>query len=334
MDTLPGNHRPSSSVRPGEFDLIQRFFASATRARGDVALGIGDDAALVRVPEGHELVVAVDTLVAGVHFPDSTDPADVGYKAMAVNLSDLASMGAEPRWATLALTLPDVSVDWLAAFSRGLAEAAASGAVQLVGGDTTRGALTISVQLLGVVPEGQALRRGGAQAGDGIYVTGTLGDGGLGLQVLQRGLELPPRDRDFALDRLNRPRPRLAEGRALVGLASACIDISDGLLADLGHILESSGLGAELDVESLPLSDTLRGVLDRVGGWSLPLTAGDDYELCFTLPRRNEAAMRARFAAAGLRATRVGTAVAGEGVSCRLADGSVLALKHTGFRHF
>jgi thiamine-monophosphate kinase len=237
-----------------EFNLIERYFTRPAAAPDpDVILGIGDDAALVRVPTGMELAVATDTLVEGVHFPPQTAPETIGHKALAVNLSDMAAMGAEPRWATLALTLPQADEDWLTAFSSGFLALAAAEGVQLIGGDTTRGPLSITVQILGLLPSGSALRRSGACAGDLVYVTGTLGDAGLALRMLQHAHGSAAVAAPLA-QRLNQPQPRTQEGLALRGIASAAIDISDGLCADLGHILAASGVGAHINLAALPLS--------------------------------------------------------------------------------
>jgi thiamine-monophosphate kinase len=317
-----------------EFELIRRFFSAAAARRPDVVLGIGDDAALVQVPEGMELAITVDTLVEGVHFLKETDPESLGHKAMAVNLSDLAALGAEPAWATLALTLPTADPHWLDQFSRGLLGLAQRFGVQLVGGDTTRGPLAITIQALGLVPRDQALRRAGARPGDLVYVTGTLGDAGLALLALQEELRLPQRDKAYALDQLNRPEPRIEEAIALRGLANAAIDISDGLAADLGHILEASGVGATLQVERLPLSPVVRSVLDAVGGWALPLTAGDDYELCFTVPAARQAEVEHRFAGLKTGCTWIGMIERTRGLRCLLDDGTDIAPARGGYQHF
>ncbi len=266
----------------GEFELIRRYFADTRPGRGDTALGIGDDAALLRPPAGLELAVTTDTLLAGVHFLPGVDPATLGHKVLAVNLSDLAAMGAEPAWCLLALTLPAADEDWLRRFSGGFRDLARAHGVDLVGGDTTRGPLSITVQAIGLVPPGQALGRSGARPGDLIYVSGPLGSAGLGL-AMQQGTVLPLDPPTVAA--LETPQPRCALGRALRGLASACIDVSDGLAADLGHLLTASRVGARLLYEQVPLSDRVRRHIASGGDAALPLMAGDDYELCFTIPR-------------------------------------------------
>lgn len=322
-----------------EFDIIQRYFAGAGSSRDDVVLGIGDDAALLRVPPDRELAVAMDTLVDGVHFPYGTDPAAIGHKALAVNLSDLAAMGADPAWATLAITLPQPDTDWLEAFARGFSALAQRFGVQLVGGDLTRGPLTVTVQAHGLVPAGRALRRDGARPGDEIYVTGTLGDAGLALRLLQEDIAVPAMHRDFLVARLECPQPRVQAGMALQGLANAAIDLSDGLLADLGHILERSDLGATLWVDRLPRSTAFRETLeDRPGlevDWDLlPLAAGDDYELCFTVPPSGTAALQAALGGLDCGYLKVGVVEEEPGLRCLHDDGSPCVAGAAGYRHF
>lgn len=265
----------------GEFDLIARI-AARSRSRPDVLLGIGDDAALLASPPlGEALCVCVDTLNAGVHFPLETAPFDIGWKALAVNLSDLAAMGARPRWATLALSLPDSDPAFVDALIEGLLSLAAQHEVALVGGDTTRGPLSLSVQAIGSVAPARALRRDGARAGDALYVSGTLGDAAAGLALVQGRLAVAdPGSAASLRARLDRPTPRVALGLELAGVARAGIDVSDGLLADLGHVLEASGVGAVIDLDALPASLELRALLPRAEQrWPLQLAGGDDYEL-------------------------------------------------------
>jgi thiamine-monophosphate kinase len=315
---------------PGEFTLIDRIKARAA-TRGDVALGIGDDAALLRVPAGQLLAVSTDTLLAGRHFPDDTDAADLGWKALAVNLSDLAAMGAQPAWCTLALTLPHADAAWLDAFLDGFLELADAHGVALVGGDTTAGPLAITVTVHGFVPEGEALRRSGARVGDEVWVTGTLGDAAAGLQQWRaRGLQSAK-----LRHRLDRPTPRVEAGLALRGLARAAIDVSDGLAADLGHVLAASGVGAELELGRLPTSVPL---LEHFGNdaerWGLQLSGGDDYELCFTAPAANAFAIEQALAQCDVIATVVGRVVAGAGLSLRTPEGEAFDLPSAGFDHF
>jgi thiamine-monophosphate kinase len=320
-----------------EFRLIERIRELTAQPRDDVRLGIGDDAAVLAVPAGQELAVAIDTLVEGVHFPRGTAAADIGWKALAVNLSDLAAMGASPAWALLALTLPDADAAFVESFSEGFAKLAQSHRLALVGGDTTRGPLSISVAVHGFVPPGKALVRSGARVGDAVLVTGTLGDAAAGLHALQQPLrDDDPRAglREFLIERLNRPTPRLAAGAALRGQASACIDISDGLLADLGHVCAASGVGAEIDVALLPRSSALMALYDEAGAAQFALSGGDDYELCFTVPAQRLADVQADLSRLGCGATRIGRIVEGTGVRVRGADGEWLATDRTGWEHF
>ncbi|HSJ47451.1 MAG TPA: thiamine-phosphate kinase [Gammaproteobacteria bacterium] len=312
-----------------EFSIIDHYFRRSGAERPDVALGIGDDAALLRVPEGQELVVTVDTLVAGVHFPVDTPPVAIGHKALAVNLSDLAAMGATPAWITLALTLPTADNDWLDTFAEGLFALATTHDVQLVGGDTTHGPLSVTVQAMGLVPEGRALRRSGAREGDAILVTGYLGDAAL---ALQQGAAASTELRA----RLDTPQPRVAAGQALRELASSAIDISDGLLADLGHIVRASAVGAELWMDALPRSVVFRHALGREqpDWYGLPLTGGDDYELCVTLPPERVETARARLAELGLPLTEVGRIRAGQGIRCHHEDGREYQPTSRGYEHF
>ncbi len=263
-----------------EFPLIQRFFNQQRVKNPLTSLGIGDDCALLSVPDGYQLAITTDTMVENVHFFADADPEQLGHKLLAVNLSDLASMGAQPLSVTLALTLPKVNEEWLTAFSKGFLGLAEQYSVDLIGGDTTSGPLTLTVQALGLVPNGKGLRRSTAQPGDFIYMTGCLGDAGLGLKIKQGHVLL---NSETALARFNHPNPQVEAGLALLDIANACIDISDGLFSDLGHILEQSQVGASLDWESLPLSEGVKSYINETGDWALPLNAGDDYELCFTV---------------------------------------------------
>ncbi len=320
---------------PSEFELIRRYFTH--RARHAV-LGVGDDAALVNVRRGCELVVSTDMLLAGRHFLRDADPAQLGHKALAVNLSDLAAMGAFPRWATLALALPRADTRWLAAFSRGFMTLARRFDVDLIGGDTTRGPLNICVQIMGEVPRGTALLRSGARAGDDIWVSGVLGDAALALAALKRRIRLRPAELARCAAKLHRPQPRIALGLALRGVAHSAIDISDGLLADLEHILERSAVAAEIELVALPASSILRRYLDRVAACSALLAGGDDYELCFTASRQ----ARERIARIGQRArialTRIGRIHAPARGTPRLvvraADGTALRPVRGGYDHF
>ncbi|HEY8682878.1 MAG TPA: thiamine-phosphate kinase [Rhodanobacter sp.] len=320
-----------------EFDLIELIRRHTAQPRDDVRIDIGDDAAVLAIPAGQELAVAIDTLVDGVHFPLGTAAADIGWKALAVNLSDLAAMGASPAWALLALTLPSADATFVEGFAEGFAKLAQPHRLALVGGDTTRGPLCISVAVHGFVPPGQALTRAAARAGDAVLVTGTLGDAAAGLHALQH----PSRDddsradlRDFLIERLHRPTPRLAAGAALRGQASACIDVSDGLLADLGHICRASGVGAEIDAALLPRSSALMAWYDEASALQFALSGGDDYELCFTVPAQRLADVQSDLARIGCGATRIGRIVEGSGVRVRTADGASLGSERQGWEHF
>lgn len=271
-----------------EFSLIESYFERRRLGRDDVVLGIGDDAALLRPPMGMLIASAVDTLIEGVHFPHNTPAEAIGHKALAVNLSDLAAMGAKPAWATLSLSMPEPNETFLKSFSDGLFNLAEQFNVELVGGDTVRGPLVLTVQVNGFVPEEEGLLRSGARPGDLIYVSGTLGDAAAGLELIQAN-SVNSEEAQWLRDRLNRPTPRVALGLALRGLATSCIDISDGLCADLGHIMERSILGAEIDSNLLPFSTQLLSVKDEKSARQLALHDGDDYELCFTVPENKEA---------------------------------------------
>jgi len=265
-----------------EFEIIDYFFKQAYPAsQGNLTLGIGDDAAIINVPEDSELVISMDTLVAGVHFFETTSPSDIAYKSLAVNLSDMAAMGALPCWISLSLTLPDNDLDWIKKFSSSFNQLAIEHSLILIGGDLTKGPLSITVQIHGVVPKGKSLRRSGAKVGDSIYVTGSLGAAAYALKN-RIDSELFPSPTEKEVQRLNRPETRIKTGIELRQLASSCIDISDGLLADLGHILKASNAGAEVRLSKIPYSDSLQK-LDKAIAIELALTGGDDYELCFTI---------------------------------------------------
>lgn len=316
---------------PSEFDLIARFF---TRPAPGAVLGVGDDAALMRLSPGMELAVSTDMLVAGRHFLPDADPYQLGHKALAVNLSDLAAMGARPRWATLSLALPEADEAWLEAFSRGFFDLAQRHGVDLVGGDTTRGPLNLCVTILGEVPVGQALRRDGAQVGDDIWVSGNLGGAALGLRHLLGEATLASDEVSACLARLHAPVPRLDLGQALIGVAHAAIDISDGLMADLGHILEHSGKGAEIHIEQIPVHPVLVArKLDTLAQQCL-LAGGDDYELCFTAAPSQAQAVLAGGAQAGVSVTRVGRITEAAGLHILGADGRDMKLEMRGYDHF
>jgi len=316
---------------PSEFDLIARHF---TRPAPSAVLGVGDDCALLDPSPGMELAVSTDMLVAGNHFLPDADAESLGWKTLAVNLSDLAAMGAQPRWATLALALPAVDESWIAAFARGFFACADRFGVELIGGDTTRGPLTLCVTVFGEVPAGSALRRSGARAGDDIWISGTPGRAALGLAHLQGLCRLD--DPAPCLAALHRPQPRVALGIALRGLASAAIDVSDGLLADLGHLVAASGVAATLWFARLPSASPCRGAPGALARDCL-LGGGDDYELVFAAPQacRDAIARLATAAAEAAPLARIGTLAAGPpAVTVVAADGSVLDVARRGYDHF
>lgn len=316
-----------------EFDLIREYFAQQPVTRADVRIGIGDDAAVVRAPSGTDTVVTTDILTAGVHFFDDVDPAALGYKSLAVNLSDLAAMGAAPAWFLLDLMLPDVDTAWLRSFAGGLFELAQRHEVQLIGGDTSRGPLSIAITAIGLVPAGKGMRRSGARPGDVVYVTGTLGDAALALAQRRGECALAGADVAVIRDRLERPAPRIAEGLALRDLASSAIDISDGLIADLGHMLDAASVGARLNLTTIPLSETYRAHMPEIG-WDYALGGGDDYELCVTVPPAKVSSVDALAEASGFSLAAVGEIIAGRGIEIADALGRVYQPKRKGFQHF
>jgi thiamine-monophosphate kinase len=313
--------------------LIERFFRACGAQRGDVTLGIGDDAALLSFGAGNDLVAKTDTLVEGVHFPPRSPPASIGHRSLAVNLSDLAAMGARPSWALLALTLPRAEEAWLAEFAAGLGALAREHRVALVGGDTTRGPLTVTVQVLGSVPTGSALRRSGARPGDQLFVSGTPGDAAAGLAVEEGRLVAPPGARDYLRERFLLPTPRVALGERLRGFASACIDVSDGLLADAGKLAHASASGVELSYEQLPLSEALAATLGEERARLLALSGGDDYELCFAVSPAHVAQLQAELPPQDWSYQRIGelSETRGERV---LRGGTVMEFSHSGYQHF
>jgi thiamine-monophosphate kinase len=312
-----------------EFDLIRQYFYSSDLP-GDVTLGVGDDAALLNIPEGQQLVVTADTLNAGIHFPENTSAEDIGHKALAVNLSDLAAMGATPRWVTLALSLPESDESWVSGFARGFRYLAGKHNVSLVGGDTTRGPLSMTVQAMGWVNNGMALLRSTASVGDSIYVSGGIGDAGLALRYLTAQKPVS----DTLLHRLNRPEPRVALGQALIGIANACIDVSDGVVADLKHMLEGSAVGADLHLAQMPYSDEVQQWIAGGNDAALPLTWGDDYELLFTASPGHESAIQKLSSQLSLSITRIGEITEQQGLRIFTPEGEVTNVAGTGYDHF
>jgi thiamine-monophosphate kinase len=314
-----------------EFELIARHF---TRPAKTAALGVGDDCALVQAPTGLALAITTDMLVEGTHFLPGADAALLGHKTLAVNLSDLAAMGADPRWCTLALALPDVDEAWLEAFSRGFFALADQHGIELIGGDTTRGPRTLCVTAMGTLPKGYALRRDGAQPGDDLWLSGRTGEAALGLAHLQGRAALDDAHRDACLARLHAPEPRVALGRRLRGIATAAIDVSDGLAADTGHLCERSRVAADIDDAVVPRAPALAALADAGLARACVLAGGDDYELVFAAPpeARDAVARAAELARAPV--TRIGRMREGAGVTVRDAAGAPLALDRPGYDHF
>ncbi len=319
----------------GEFSLIDRYFNRVSSSRRDVETGIGDDCALLVVPERQTLAISTDTLVSGIHFLPNMAPADIACKALAVNISDLAAMGADPAWLTLALTLPNVDESWLAAFSDSLFEQLSYYDMQLIGGDTTKGPLAMTLGIHGFVPHGRALKRSGARPGDWIYVTGTPGDSAAGLAILQKRLQVEDKvHADWLVSRHLRPKPRILHGQALRDLASSAIDLSDGLISDLGHILKASGCGARLELDNLPLSDALKASTSMEQAQEWALAGGEDYELCFTVPEVNRGALDVAIGHLGIPWTCVGQmTVASDGLML-MQQGKPVQLELHGYDHF
>jgi len=319
-----------------EFDLIAKYF---TRATPGAVLGVGDDCALLAPTPGMQLAVSSDMLLEGRHFSPQDSPAGIGHKSLAVNLSDLAAMGATPRWATLSIALPEANDAWLTAFARGFFRMADTHGIELVGGDTTRGALTICITVIGEVPPGQALRRDGAQPGDDVWVSGVIGSAAMALAYRQGRLFMEQIDAARVLPALYLPTPRVELGIALRGIATSAIDISDGLLGDLGHILERSQagaalIGARLEFASLPTLPVVQACLHEAVARDCVLAGGDDYELCFTAPAVRHDAVQAAAGSAGVAVTRIGRITAEPGIAVIDADGQPLPIERTGYDHF
>lgn len=316
-----------------EFDLIQRFF-KRTYDRSDIEINNGDDCAVVAVPDDHRLVVTTDTLVEGVHFPRGTAPQDIAHKSLAVSLSDLAAMGSVPKWFTLSLTMPEYDESWLADFSHGLFTLAGQFHVALIGGDTTRGPLSITIQAMGSVMAEMAVPRSGAQEGDDVYVTGSIGGAALGLKAVSDGFELPDHQQYFCQQDLNRPMPRVAAGVGLGPFATAMIDCSDGLVADLQHLLTASGMGAVIKASRVPYPEAIKDYLAETGDYALPLTGGDDYELIFTASPKNRSVIAALPEAIDCPFTWLGTVTTHEGLIVLDDSNEPMVLNHSGYLHF
>ncbi|SFU73660.1 thiamine-phosphate kinase [Nitrosomonas eutropha] len=322
-----------------EFDVIDRYFSRPSR---NALLGPGDDAALITCKSGINWAVSVDTLVVGRHFFSDVEPSTLGHKVLAVNLSDMAAMGATPRWITLSLTLTETLAQndtWLKAFSSGFFTLADQYQVELIGGDTTSGPLNIGVQIIGEVEQGNALRRSDAKPGDDIWVSGFLGDAALALQFLQQHITLTEHEAAPCLIALHTPTPRVALGKALINVAHSAIDISDGLLADLGHILERSDVAATVDFDRIPCSPTLKNKLQQENtarqlAIDCLLSGGDDYELCFTVPENRHDVIAQLAQQTGVKLSRIGKIVPGKGLAVLNANGNPLIFNKKGYDHF
>jgi len=317
-----------------EFELIHKYFQSQPQIRNDVAVGIGDDAAVVTPPPQTQIAVTTDTMVDGVHFDAHVSPRALGHKLVAVNLSDLAAMGAEPAWLSLALTLPEVDENWLEEFSKGLFEISEYYRCQLIGGDVTRGPLTLSLTAQGILPANRALSRRGASPGDWVYVTGKLGDAALALAGQQGKVTLSPAQQESVNKRLFYPVPQVMAGQALRSVASSAIDISDGLAGDLGHILAASGLAARINLEAIPRSSIFDEVFETPeAAASFLLAGGDDYELCFTIPENRKGVMQTVTSQTGVELTCIGQLEPGKGLRV-YSEGKLLEDSFYSYSHF
>ena len=318
-----------------EFDLIDRFFKNGGHQRKDVIIGIGDDAAITEIPANQRLATTTDTLVSGVHFLADTPAKAVAHKAVAVNLSDLAAMGAEPAWMNLSLSLPSTDPVWMEGFAQGLFDLSQYYSMQLIGGDTVKGALAVTITAQGFVPGESVLTRSGAKPGDWIYATGTLGDAGAGLEILKGELEAAAADAEFLIQRHQFPSPRILAGTALRRSASACIDISDGLLSDIQHIIRESGCGAVINVDTLPISAALANTVSTEQAIDLALAAGDDYELLFTVAEDYKSTVETAFASFNVNATCIGQVTGAVGkLELRNNDEPYFHQGRRGYEHF
>jgi len=316
-----------------EFELIKHFFTEQNVKRKDVLLGIGDDCAVVSSAESQNIVVTTDTLVAGVHFPLGTSAKAIGHKAVAVNLSDIAAMGAKPSWISLAITLPEVNNEWLTEFCSGVFELCEYYNVQLIGGDTTQGPLSITITAQGLTPEGKYLSRSGAKPGDWLYVTGELGDAALALQHHKESLIIDSDAAKVIQQKLDYPKPRVLAGETLREYASAAIDISDGLLADLGHICQASNVGANVVLDAVPLSDAMNKSQLFEDAINFALNGGDDYELLFTVSEDNKVGMETALSHAGVPIACIGQMNASQTISTTL-NNKAIPINNSGFQHF
>ena len=320
-----------------EFDLINQFFKTTNVKREDVLLGIGDDCAILSPPVGKQLAVSTDTLISGVHFPEMTTARDVGYKSLAVNLSDLAAMGAEPAWVSLAISLPEENLHWLESFMQGFNELAEKFNVALIGGDTTQGPLSITVNVTGFIEIDKCLKRSNANIGDSIFVTGTIGDAHVGLKAVlnKNSSEQAVYDShiDYCIKRLNRPQPQVKAGQLLAEYSVAAIDVSDGVMADLQHICEASGVGAIINIDRLPVSEALMKFYKNKPEWKDIITAGDDYELCFTCPQSQVSEIQKTLKSYHVSMSCIGEITVETGIKC-FDNNQLLNINHSGYQHF
>ena len=318
-----------------EFDVIKKYF-TFSNSRDDVILAGGDDCACVSVPENKQLLITTDTLICGVHFPENTSPEDIAYKSLMVNLSDLAAMGATPAWVTLAISLPDINENWLQAFSNQFSAVLSKFNISLIGGDTTKGALSITIQAMGVSDKNKILRRDQAELNDKIFVTGNIGDASVGLQAVLNQLD----DKNLlsCVNSLNRPEARVDFAEELTLYSKCAIDISDGLVADLGHIVSASFCGANINLSDIPLSSATRYYFDfyhkSTTDWSMVLTQGDDYELCFTVNKENESAVISLAKKHQLKVSCIGEVTDSDKLIFTDSNNEVVNFSSTGFKHF
>jgi thiamine-monophosphate kinase len=318
-----------------EFDIIKKYF-TFSNSRNDVILAGGDDCACVSVPANKQLLITTDTLISGVHFPEDTSPEDIAYKSLMVNLSDLAAMGATPAWVTLAISLPEINESWLQAFSNQFSAVLSRFNISLIGGDTTKGALSITIQAMGLCDNNKLLRRDRAEPGDIIFVTGNIGDASVGLKIILNQLD----DKNFlsCVNSLNRPEARIHFAEELTLYSKCAIDISDGLVADLGHIVSASLCGADIKLSDIPLSSSTRHYFDfyhkSTIDWAMVLTQGDDYELCFTVNKENESAVISLAKKHQLKVSRIGEVTKSGKLVFHDDKNELITFENTGFKHF
>jgi len=317
-----------------EFELIKKYFQNLAHEDPSVKCGIGDDAAIIQIPQDMQVVLSIDTMLEDTHFPAETTPYDIGYKALAVNLSDMAAMGALPKWALLSISLPENDESWLKEFATGFLELARHHSISLIGGDMSRGPLSITVQIQGLVPTNTALMRDGAQKGDHIYVTGTLGDAGVGLDIVSGKLSIRERHKMFFLNRFNRPEISIGAGIRLRNIASSAIDVSDGLIADLGHILESSHVGAEIEMDKIPLSEAMQQCINATTAWNYALTSGDDYRLCFTAPSEMQEKITNLLKDINVSVSCIGKIKGETGLQLKIPEGTSFEPSGKSYEHF